>query len=143
MDAGASRSLGASVRRFDSRTRPNFPTAFFSNLRARRPYRRGDDLGVTGVNDRLKLRENQRFEIAMTVWPARSFESLDARRRPDSAVDLSVADEGRVIVPCQDRSRRRRGPKASLYKGLSPGHAPSPRATIECARAGTRRGAEK
>src|SRR6266481_5911455 len=39
------------------------------------------------------------------------------------AVDLLVANEGRVIVPCQDRSRRRRWPKASLYKGLSPGHA--------------------
>ena len=26
-----------------------------------------------------------------------------------------------VIVLCQDRSRRRRWPKASLYKGLSPG----------------------
>src|SRR6516165_830425 len=26
------------------------------------------------VNDRLKLRENQRFEIAMTVRPPRSFE---------------------------------------------------------------------
>jgi hypothetical protein len=38
-----------------------------------------------------------------------------------------------VAVPCQDRSRRRRWPKASLYKGLSPGHARSPRATIECA----------
>jgi hypothetical protein len=35
------------------------------------------------------------------------------------AVDLLVANEGRVMVPCQDRSRR----KASLYKGPSPGHA--------------------
>ena len=31
-------------------------------------------LRVQLVNDRLKLRENQRFEIGMTVWPARSFE---------------------------------------------------------------------
>jgi hypothetical protein len=30
---------------------------------------------------------------------------------------------GWVIVLCQDRSRRRRWPKASLYKGLSPSHA--------------------
>src|SRR5271157_3298911 len=36
-----------------------------------------------------------------------------------SGVDLLVANKGRVIVPCQDRSRRRRWPKASLYKGLS------------------------
>ena len=28
-----------------------------------------------------------------------------------------------MIVLCQDRSRRRRWPKASLYKGLSPSHA--------------------
>src|SRR5271157_3915738 len=40
-----------------------------------------------------------------------------------SGVDLLVANKGRVIVPCQDRSRRRRWPKASLYKGLSLGHA--------------------
>ena len=59
--------------------------------------------------------------------------ALDARRRPDSTVDLLVANEGRVAVPCQDHSRRRRWPKASLYKGLSHGHARSPRATIECA----------
>jgi hypothetical protein len=59
--------------------------------------------------------------------------ALDARRRPDSTVDLLVANEGRMAVPCQDRSRRRRWPKASLYKELSPGHARSPRATIECA----------
>src|SRR6266851_7329452 len=63
--------------------------------------------------------------------------------RTDPTVDLSVANEGRVIVPCQDRSRRRRWPKASLYKGLSPGHARSPRATIECACAGKFGGAEK
>ena len=48
--------------------------------------------------------------------------ALDARRRPDSTVDLSVANEGRVTVPCQDRSRRRRGPKASLcVPGMDPG----------------------
>src|SRR3981081_1368747 len=40
-----------------------------------------------------------------------------------SAVDLLVANEGRVIVPRQDRSRRRRWPKASLYKGRALGHA--------------------
>jgi len=45
------------------------------------------------------------------------------RARTVCAIDLLVANEGRVIVPCQDRSRRRRWPKASLYKGLSPGHA--------------------
>ncbi len=39
------------------------------------------------------------------------------------SVDLLVANEGRVMVPSQDRSRRRRWPKASLYKGPSPGHA--------------------
>jgi len=39
-----------------------------------------------------------------------------------SGVDLLVANEGRVIVPRQDRSRRWRWPKASLYKGLSLGH---------------------
>jgi hypothetical protein len=39
------------------------------------------------------------------------------------AVDLLVANAGRVMVPCQDRGRRRRWPKASLYKGPSPGHA--------------------
>src|ERR1700674_4836281 len=38
-------------------------------------------------------------------------------------VDLLVANEGWVTVPCQDRSRRRRRPKASLYKGRSAGHA--------------------
>jgi hypothetical protein len=32
-----------------------------------------------------------------------------------------------VTVPCQDRSRQRRWPKASRYKGLSPGHARSPK----------------
>jgi hypothetical protein len=45
------------------------------------------------------------------------------RARTVCVIDLLVANEGRVIVPCQDRSRRRRWPKASLYKGLSPGHA--------------------
>jgi hypothetical protein len=49
-----------------------------------------------------------------------------------SAVDLLVANEGRVMVPCQDRSRRRRWPKASLYKGPSPGHARPTMATLEC-----------
>src|ERR1700681_3397887 len=39
---------------------------------------------------------------------------------------------GRETVPCQDRSRRRRWPKASLYKGLSPGHARTPRAPFGC-----------
>jgi hypothetical protein len=49
--------------------------------------------GIDRINERVKLRENQRFEIAMTGRRA----ALDARRRPDSAVDLSVANEGRVI----------------------------------------------
>src|SRR5271165_5823284 len=47
-----------------------------------------------------------------------------------SGVDLLVANKGRVIVPCQDRSRRRRWPKASLYKGLSPGHARPPEGDV-------------
>ena len=48
--------------------------------------------------------------------------TVGARQR-SPAVDLLVANEGWVIVLCQDRSRRRRWPKASLYKGLSPSHA--------------------
>src|SRR5580693_2974612 len=48
------------------------------------------------------------------------------------AIDLLVANQGRVMVPCQDRSRRRRWPKASLYKGPSPGHARTPRAPFGC-----------
>src|SRR6202162_2909576 len=48
------------------------------------------------------------------------------------AVDLLVANEGRETVPCQGHSRRRRWPKASLYKGLSPGHARTPRAPFGC-----------
>src|SRR5271165_6660221 len=47
-----------------------------------------------------------------------------------SGVDLLVANKGRVIVPCQDRSRRRRWPKASLYKGLSLGHARPPEGDV-------------
>ena len=98
----------------------------------------------TAVNARLKLRENHRFEFAAAMM-AGAFDGTIRTRthwraRTDPAVDLLVANGGRVTDPCQDRSRRRRGPKASLYKGLSPGHARSPRATIECARAGTRRG---
>jgi hypothetical protein len=63
--------------------------------------------------------------------PARPrFPAPSARTVP--TVDLLVANEGREAVPCQDRSRRRRWPKASLYKGLSPGHARSPRAPFEC-----------
>jgi hypothetical protein len=35
--------------------------------------------------------------------------ALDTRRRTDSTVDLLVANEGRVTVPCQDHSRRSGG----------------------------------
>ena len=38
---------------------------------------------------------------------------------------------GREAIPCQDRSRRRRWPKASLYKGLPPDQTRPPRATFE------------
>ena len=34
---------------------------------------------------------------------------------------------GREAIPCQDRSRRRRWPKASLYKGLPPDQTRPPR----------------
>src|SRR5208283_885209 len=55
-----------------------------------------------------------------------------AHARTVPTVDLLVANEGREAVPCQGRSRRRRWPKASLYKGLSPGHARTPRAPFGC-----------
>src|SRR5215472_13999238 len=53
------------------------------------------------VNGGLKIAENQRFEIAP---------------RPHLAVDLMVANNGWTAYPVEAVSRRRRGPKARLYR---------------------------
>src|SRR6516164_11174902 len=62
-------------------------------------------LATSGVNGGLKIAENQRFEIAP---------------RPHLAVDLMVANNGWTAYPVEAVSRRRRGPKARLYRVCRP-----------------------
>src|SRR5271169_1778895 len=61
------------------------------------------------LNARLKLRENHRVKFAAATLVAHSIERLE--RAPIWRART---------VPCQDRSRRRRWPKASLCRGTRP-----------------------
>ena len=69
-----------------------------ANDRAGIGFGRGHGISV---NSGLKIDESQRFEIAP---------------RPHLAVDLMVANNGWTAYPVKAVSRRRRGPKARLYR---------------------------
>src|SRR5262249_4886807 len=50
----------------------------------------------------------------------------DWRAPTVSCVVVLVANESWALAPCQDRSRRRRWPKASLYRGPAPNQTRPP-----------------
>src|SRR5215472_14863164 len=54
----------------------------------------------------------------------------DWRAPTVSCVVVLVANESWALAPCQDRSRRRRWPKASLYRGPAPNQTRPPTATF-------------
>src|SRR5277367_2838769 len=55
---------------------------------------------------------------AVRKWPKTS--GLKLLRRPQLSVDLMVANNGWTACPVKAVSRRRRGPKASLYRARRP-----------------------
>src|SRR5271156_4338244 len=58
------------------------------------------------------------LSTAVRKWPKTS--GLKLLRRPQLSVDLMVANNGWTACPVKAVSRRRRGPKASLYRARRP-----------------------
>src|SRR5271168_3538705 len=88
----------------------------------RQSYREGSLLASTEAASwglpRAAASGAGRVSTAVRKWPKTS--GLKLLRRPQLSVDLMVANNGWTACPVKAVSRRRRRPKASLYRARRP-----------------------